>query len=484
MKKITRKDQLSLVVTDDDFKDADGNLQELHAVKKHFSIQQEGDPDLFFDVPQERQEETTDTPLPDAVDDELRGENHGGLSDLVVALSGVVDVDDDNQPAPENIPTTTNTPSLLSSKWGHEGVCFRKESNCPNSPAVLVRPVDTTRDDVNLQLFERLFPKNFLQEVMIPTMNRKLSNPVSYGELLSWIGWWVLMSMVDGSDRQSFWSSKEVNIYEGAPFRLMKFMSQNRFEEILGVISYMDKSAPELLDKFWEVRDLIAAWNASMEVEFLPSWINAIDESMLKWLNEYTCPGFMYIPRKPWKFGNEWHDAGCCSSDVIWSVNLREGKDCPRHLGEKEYGGMGKTVGTLLRLMKSQFGTGKTVVLDSGFCVLQGLVELKKNGIYAHAVIKKRRYWPKHVPGDAIIEHFNNKQVGETDAIRGELDGVPFYLYGMKEPDYIMQIMSTYGTLHEKGLEKKALYLEWRKGCEDFLLSRNCLQPLRLQRHD
>ena len=213
VKKITRKDQLSLVVTHDDFKDADGNLQELHAVKKHFSIQQEGDPDLFFDVPQERQQETMDTPLPDAVDDELRGENHGGLSDLVVALSGVVDVDDDNQPAPENIPTMTNTPSLLSTEWGHEGVCFRKESNHPNSPAVLVHPVNTKRDDVNLQLFEHLFPKNFLQEVMIPTMNRKLSNPVSYGELLSWIGLWVLMSTVDGSDCRSFWSSKEVNIY-------------------------------------------------------------------------------------------------------------------------------------------------------------------------------------------------------------------------------------------------------------------------------
>ena len=50
---------------------------------------------------------------------------------------------------------------------------------------------------------------------------------------------------------------------------------------------------------------------------------------------------------------------------------------------------MGRTVGTLLHLMKSQFETGKTVVLDSGFCVLQGLVESKKNGIYAHALIKK-----------------------------------------------------------------------------------------------
>ena len=164
---------------------------------------------------------------------------------------------------------------------------------------------------------------------MIPTMNWKLSNPVSYGELLSWIGLWVLMSMVDGSDHQSFWSSKEVNIYEGAPFLLMQFMSQNCFEEILRAMSYTDKSAPELSDKFWEVRDLISAWNANIKVESLPSWINAIDESMSKWLNEYTCPGFMYVPRKPWKFGNESHDAGCCSSDVIWSVNLREGKDCP-----------------------------------------------------------------------------------------------------------------------------------------------------------
>ena len=89
-----------------------------------------------------------DTPLPDAVDKKLRGENHGRLSDLVVALSGVVNVDDDNQPAPESIPTMTNTPSIISTEWGHEGVCFRKELNHPNSPAVLVCPVDTTRDDV------------------------------------------------------------------------------------------------------------------------------------------------------------------------------------------------------------------------------------------------------------------------------------------------------------------------------------------------
>ena len=87
----------------------------------------------------------------------------------------------------------------------------------------------------------------------------------------------------------------------------------------------------------------------------------------------------------------------------------------------------------MLHLTKPEWGTGKLVVLDSGFCVLQGLVELKKKGVYAHALIKKR-YWPKHVRGHDIIAHFAEKKVGETDAIHGELDGIPFYLYGMKEP--------------------------------------------------
>ena len=117
-------------------------------------------------------------------------------------------------------------------------------------------------------------------------------------------------------------------------------------------------------------------------------------------------------------------------------------------------------IGTLLHLTKPEWGTGKLVVLDSGFCVLQGLVELKKKGVYAHARIKKRRYWPKHVPGDVIIAHFTEKKVGKTDAINGELDSIPFYLYGMKEPDYMMQIMATYRTLEEKGQEKKGTTLK------------------------
>ena len=191
-----------------------------------------------------------------------------------------------------------------------------------------------------------------------------------------------------------------------------------------------------------------------MDENFIPSWINVIDESMSKWLNEYTCLGFMFVPHKPWKFGNEYHDAGCSLSDIIWQVDLREGKDHPAHLGKKEFDELGSTVGTLLHLSKPVHGTGKIFILDPGFCVLQGLIELKKRGCFAHALIKKRRYWLKHIPRDEIIAHFAHKEISDADAISGILEEVPFYIVGMKEPDYVMQIMTTYGTMKQLGDQK------------------------------
>ena len=176
----------------------------------------------------------------------------------------MVDIDDNNDPVPENVLTITRAPSVLSNKWEHEGICFCKQQSIGNTLTKLVISVDMTRDDINLQLFEHLFPKMFMVEVMIPTMNKLLKTSVFYGELVSWIGLWILMSTVDGSDRHRFWSTKDPNMYEGAPFRLTSLMSQNHFEEILGSIAYTANIPPELLDKFWEVRQSIGEWNKNM----------------------------------------------------------------------------------------------------------------------------------------------------------------------------------------------------------------------------
>ena len=95
IKWINRKDQLAIVIHHDNFKEADGEtLQELYAVKKHFTIQAKGDPDFFFDVSVvvDAQEQPQEQLLPPVVDDDLMGENHGGQQDLAIALTGILDI--------------------------------------------------------------------------------------------------------------------------------------------------------------------------------------------------------------------------------------------------------------------------------------------------------------------------------------------------------------------------------------------------------
>ena len=70
--------------------------------------------------------------------------------------------------------------------------------------------------------------------------------------------------------------------------------------------------------------------------------------------------------------------------------------------------------------------------------------------------------------GNAIIQHFAEKGVGATDALPGKLDDVPFHVHCMKEPDYVMMLMSTYGTLAEVGEEKMTLQGKWAENGEDF----------------
>lgn len=116
---------------------------------------------------------------------------------------------------------------------------------------------------------------------------------------------------------------------------------------------------------------------------------------------------------------------------------------------------LGKTVGLILHHTQSIWNMSKVVVLDNGFCVLLGITELRKKGIFATALVKKRRYyWPKHICGDEIVAHFQEKEVGAVDAWPGTLDGVPFHVVCMKETNYIMSLMTTYGTIDPVGEEK------------------------------
>ena len=103
VKKINRREQLLLVVMHDDFVNGEGNHQELHGVKKYWQVETEGDQDFFFDIAPTSEEMPLPL-LPDAIETELDGGNDGRQNNLLVALTGVVDIDDDNEPAPRTSP--------------------------------------------------------------------------------------------------------------------------------------------------------------------------------------------------------------------------------------------------------------------------------------------------------------------------------------------------------------------------------------------
>ena len=81
------------------------------------------------------------------------------------------------------------------------------------------------------------------------------------------------------------------------------------------------------------------------------------------------------------------------------------------------------------------WGTYKCVILDSGFAVLNTLIELKKVGVFWSIVVKKKRFWPKGVAGDEINAHMKDKEVVKADAKKRVKDGRLVYVFTMKEPD-------------------------------------------------
>ncbi len=147
------------------------------------------------------------------------------------------------------------------------------------------------------------------------------------------------------------------------------------------------------------------------------------------------------------------HTACCGLSGIMISIKLVEGKDAPPEI-QVPNAEHGMTTGLLQRMLTTYYYTGKYVILDSGFCVLKGIIKLREVGVFACVLIKKRQSWPIRVPGNAMQRRFNRPEVkvGNVDAITGTLDGFPYFLWGMKEPDYVMHMMAMGGPL---GLDDK-----------------------------
>jgi hypothetical protein len=93
--------------------------------------------------------------------------------------------------------------------------------------------------------------------------------------------------------------------------------------------------------------------------------------------------------------------------------------------------------------------TGKIVTGDSGFCVTQGVLALHDAGVFGQFLIKKRKYWPKMVPGDYIDEYMSSKPLGHAESFVQNIEGKRFFIHCTKDRDYVTKMMSSHGVLDE-----------------------------------
>ncbi|EDQ84231.1 uncharacterized protein MONBRDRAFT_30469 [Monosiga brevicollis MX1] len=164
-------------------------------------------------------------------------------------------------------------------------------------------------------------------------------------------------------------------------------MSQHRFREIAKGLRLTDTKPRGGADPFHAVREMAEAFNDHMAKSsvFRPSSLVCLDESMVTHHQEED-PGFVFIGRKPHPVGNEYHAICDAETGIVYRIEMVEGKARPRQLPLK-YAEHGQTGGLILRMTETSVGMGRVVVMDSAFCELQPLVELRNRVCLAHDIV-------------------------------------------------------------------------------------------------
>jgi hypothetical protein len=89
------------------------------------------------------------------------------------------------------------------------------------------------------------------------------------------------------------------------PYNFKGYMSKRRFMAITKCLIFTDAISPAYRDKFWQVKQMIRAWNKNMANRFVATWVMCLDESMSIWHNKWKYPGWIFCPCKSHPFGNE-----------------------------------------------------------------------------------------------------------------------------------------------------------------------------------
>ena len=167
----------------------------------------------------------------------------------------VFEVRNKNDPGEENIPG--NDSKMLwktRQKNGSRMVsAFKRVKNCSRRPQLRNVNEFNILAMTYSMMFILLFPMDFVQNVMLPKMNKDLEGqPITYGKFLCFLGLWFFVATCSGFSIM-FFSIIEIKFCAGAPYQLNCWILFNMFNQILDVLQYTNYKKPTFKDWFWEV---------------------------------------------------------------------------------------------------------------------------------------------------------------------------------------------------------------------------------------
>ena len=202
-------------------------------------------------------------------------------------------VDDDNDPAPKNVPAFFTPP--VDNAGLFEGQSWANHGG--GTGLIVVRRWGGGYDDASFrngftpigktyfQLFMYFFPMTWFSDVLLLQTSAGVVNAgatlVTFGELLRFLGLRLLMAMCSGWTVDQFWNYDTIprdQEEDPCPYNFRTFMSKRYFLSINRYLVFKNVQKPAFVDKFWPIRRMIKSWNNHMAGIFLCTWVICLDE--------------------------------------------------------------------------------------------------------------------------------------------------------------------------------------------------------------
>ena len=210
--------------------------------------------------------------------------NVGGLLQEIAELRHKgIEVDEDNDPAPENAQPSVPATHMIG-QWVILTICpGREDVKCHNTKGVWRQHSWQKKFEMTeLSLFSMAFPAKWVRDVLIPATNEEISgDDITLKEFYVYLGCHFFVACFEGiSDQRLWWSPKPVSIHEGAPIRMQKNIALRRFKSITYAMRFTNKPYFSFLDRFHDVRQMINNFNVHYLENYTTSWLSCLGELM------------------------------------------------------------------------------------------------------------------------------------------------------------------------------------------------------------